>query len=46
LSEFIVSVIKGEADLTTKKVVKTTTVDDEVVLDTQPEDTPVVHEEL
>ena len=43
LSEFIVSVIKGKADLTPKK---------KAVLDAQPqdsevpEDTPVVHEEL
>ena len=56
LSEFIVSVIKGKADLTPKKVVVATPVDEQVVLETQsepqsedseiPEDTPVVHEEL
>ena len=56
LSEFIVSVIKGQADLTPKKVVVVTPVDEQVVLETQsesqsqgsekPEDTPVVHEEL
>ena len=55
LSEFIVSVIKGQADLTPKKVVATP-VDEQVVLETRsesqsqgsekPEDTPVVHEEL
>ena len=57
LSEFIVSVIKGQADLTPKKkVVVVTPVDEQVVLETQPEpqsqgsekpeDTPVVREEL
>jgi len=56
LSEFIVSVIKGKADMTPKKKVVTTPVDEQVVLETQsepqgqdseiPEDTPVVHEEL
>ena len=55
LSEFIVSVIKGKADLTPKKKVATP-VDEQVVLETpsesqsqgseKPEDTPVVHEEL
>ena len=57
LSEFIVSVIKGNADLTPKKkVVVVTPGDEQVVLETPPEsqsqssekleDTPVVHEEL
>jgi len=55
LSEFIVSVIKGNADLTPKKKVVVAASDDEqVVLETpptsqgseKPEDTPVVHEEL
>jgi len=49
LSEFIVSVIKGNANLAPKKKVVevVTPVDEQVVLEAEvPKDTPVVHEEL
>lgn len=50
LSEFIVAVIKGNADLTPKKkevVLDTPQSEPEPTQDSEvPEDTPVVHEEL